>query len=143
MVMKEHLTPKVMVAMVLAVIALAIPSPARADERLTAKVPFDFIVGNVRLPAGNYSISETSTTGVLAIRSADNRHHVLVLTNGDSGKAPAQPELVFKRFEGEHFLFRVTDGYAIEREIPLTASTMTRDRQATTVALVRVPIDVR
>src|SRR3954464_3081117 len=98
--MKQHLIPKVMVAMGLAVIGLAIPSSARADGRLTANVPFDFIVGHMRLPAGTYSISETSTTGVLAIRSADNRRQVLVLTNGDSGKAPAQPELVFKRSEG-------------------------------------------
>jgi hypothetical protein len=137
--MRKHLTPKVMIATALAAIGLAVASPARADERLTANVPFEFIVGHVRLPAGNYVISETSTSGVLVVQSADRRHNVLVLTNGDSGKAPAQPELVFKRFEGDNFLFRVTDGYAIEREIPLTPGRMERERQVAET-IVRVPL---
>jgi hypothetical protein len=62
---------------------------------------------------------------------------VFVLTNPDSAKAPAQPELVFKRFEGQNFLSRITDGYAIEREIPLTAAIMNRERQVA-VAMVTV-----
>ncbi|PYR91673.1 MAG: hypothetical protein DMF84_16220 [Acidobacteria bacterium] len=126
-------------AMALTMIGVATASPARADERLTARVPFDFVVGDLRLPAGSYVVSQTSTPGVLAIRSADSRRHVFVLTNSDSGKAPAQPELVFKRFEGQNFLFRITDGYAIEREIPLTAARMERERQVA-VAIVKVPL---
>ena len=139
--MKHHLTANAMMALAVAVIGLAFASPARADERLTANVPFEFIVGHVRLPAGNYVISEASANGVLAIQSADRRHNVLVLTNGDSGKAPAQPELVFRRFEGQNFLSRVTDGYALEREILLTPGRMERERQLA-VATVRVPLTV-
>lgn len=137
--MKERLTMKVWMAMALTVIGVATASPARADERLSANVPFDFIVGHLRFPAGNYVITETSTSGVLAIESANSKHHVFVLTNPDSGKAPAQPELVFKRFEGQNFLSRITDGYAIEREIPLTAAIMSRERQVA-VAMVTVPL---
>jgi hypothetical protein len=137
--MKEPLIPKVAIALALAVIGLAIATPARADERVTANIPFEFIVGHMRLPAGNYVISKASDTGVLKISSADDRHHVLVLTNADGSKPPAQPELVFKRFERDTFLFRVTDGYAIQREIPLTASRMERERQVAEV-IVRVPL---
>jgi hypothetical protein len=137
--MKRRLTPKVWIAAALTMIGIASATVARADERLTAKVPFDFIVGNMRLPAGSYVFGETSTSGILAIESADRRHHVFVLTNGDSGKPPAQPELVFKRFEGQNFLFRITDGYAIEREVPLTPSTMERERQVA-VARVTIPL---
>jgi hypothetical protein len=137
--MKHHLNPKVWIAMAIALVGVAIASPARADERLVAHVPFDFIVGHMRLPAGNYVVSETSTPAVLSIASADRRHKTFVLTNGDGAKAPAQPELVFKRYEGQLFLARVTDGYAIEREIPLTPSIMSRERQVA-MAEVRIPL---
>ncbi len=137
--MKEHLTFRRVMAMVLAVIGVAIASPARAQERLTANVPFDFVVGQTRFGAGNYIISKTSTPAVLSIQSADRRHHALFLTNADGGKAPAQPELVFRRYEGQHFLARITDGYAIQREVTLTPSIMNRARQVA-VATVRVPL---
>jgi hypothetical protein len=130
----------VWVVMGLMALGVAAASPARADERLIAKVPFDFVVGRSILPAGSYVVSETTTTGVVSIASADNRHHVLVLTNGDSGRPPAHPELVFKRFEGQNFLARITDGYFIEREVPLTPSIMEREKQVATVATLRVPM---
>jgi hypothetical protein len=139
--MKHHLGPKVWIAMAIALVGVAIASPARADERLVANVPFEFIVGHLRLPAGHYVVSE-STPAVLSIMSTDRRHKTFVLTNADGGKAPAQPELVFKRYEGQLFLARITDGYAIEREIPLTPSTMNRERQVA-MAEVRIPLTAR
>lgn len=140
--MKRHLSPKVWIAMAIALVGVAIASPARADERLVANVPFEFIVGHLRLPAGHYVVSETSTPAVLSIMSTDRRHKTFVLTNADGGKAPAQPELVFKRYEGQLFLARITDGYAIEREIPLTPSTLNRERQVA-MAEVRIPLTAR
>ena len=140
--MKHYLNPKVWIAIATAFVGVAIASPARADDRLVANVPFEFIVGHVRLPAGNYVVSETSTPAVLSIENVDRRHKILFLTNADGGKAPAQPELVFKRYEGQLFLARVTDGYAIEREIPLTRSIMNRERQVA-MAEVRIPLTVR
>jgi hypothetical protein len=137
--MKERVTLKMWMMMAVTLVGVAAPNPARADERLTAKVPFEFIVGQSRLPAGNYVVTETSTSGVMSIVSADNRHHVFVLTNGDSAKTPEQPELMFKRFEGQTFLSRITDGYAFEREIPLTPAIMNRERQVA-VSTVTVPI---
>src|SRR3954447_3790719 len=138
-IMKHHLNPRVWIAMAMTLVGVAIASPARADERLVANVPFEFIVGHVRLPAGQYVVSETSTPGVLSIASVARWHKILVLTNADGGKVPAQPELVFKRYEGQLFLARVNDGYAIEREIPLTRSIMSRERQVA-MAEVRIPL---
>jgi hypothetical protein len=137
--MNHHLSPKIWIAMAITLVGVAVASPARADDRLVANVPFEFIVGHLRLPAGSYVIAKTSTPAVLAIESAATRHKILVLTNADGGKVPAQPELVFKRFEGQHFLSRINDGYAIEREIPLTTAMMSRERQVA-VATVTVPL---
>jgi hypothetical protein len=137
--MNHHLSPKIWIATAIALVGVAVASPARAEDRLVANVPFEFIVGHLRLPAGNYVVSKTSTPAVLAIESATTRHKILVLTNADGGKVPAQPELVFKRFEGQNFLARVNDGYAIEREIPLTTAMMKRERQVA-AATVTVPL---
>jgi hypothetical protein len=137
--MKHHLSPKIWIVMATAFVTAAIATPARAEDRLVADVPFEFIVGHLRLPAGTYVISKTTTPAVLAIESAATRHKTLVLTNADGGKVPARPELVFKRFEGQNFLSRVNDGYAIERELPLTTSMMSKEHQVA-AATVTVPL---
>jgi len=139
--MKKRPTPKIVLSMALALIGIAAATPARAQGKMSATVPFEFIVGTSRLPAGKYFITKSSTNGVLSIQSADTRHHLLVLTNADSGTAPAHPELVFKRVEGQSFLSRVTVGYSIEREIPLTPATMRRARDVA-MEVVKVPWSV-
>jgi hypothetical protein len=137
--MRAHLVLKVLMAAAFMTVGLVSASPARADERLTAKVPFDFIVGSSRFPAGNYVVAETSTSGVFLVASADSRHSVFVLTNADSSRASGQPELVFRRYEGQNFLSQITDGIDISRQILLTPRMMDRERQVA-MALVRVPL---
>lgn len=127
--MKEHLSLKVWMAVAVTMIGVAIASPARADERILAKVPFDFIVGRSQFPAGDYVITEASASGVLSIANADNRHFAFVLTNADSPRGETQPELVFERLGGVNFLSRISDGLDLNREIPLTRSMMDRERQ--------------
>ena len=75
--------------------AVATASVARADERIVARVPFDFVVGDSRLPAGPYVVTNVSNDpGVMSIASADGRHFVYTLTIPSSSiQTPAQPEL--------------------------------------------------
>jgi hypothetical protein len=138
-VMRERLGLKVLMVAALTTVGLVSASPARADERLTANVPFDFIAGSSRFPAGNYVVAETSTSGVFLIASADSRHSAFVLTNADSPKGSGQPELVFRRYEGQNFLSQITDGIDTSREIALTPRLMNRERHVA-MALVRVPL---
>jgi hypothetical protein len=102
--------------------AVATASVARADERIVARVPFDFIVGDSRLPAGAYVVTNVSNDpGVMSIASADGRHFVYTLTIPSSSiQTPAQPELVFEKFENEYVLARVAPADGDEREIVLT-----------------------
>ena len=129
--MKRHVGLKVWMAMAWTVIGVAVASPARADERIVAKVPFGFIVGRSQFPAGNYVVAETSTSGVVSIASVDNRHFAFVLTNADSPKGETQPELVFQRVGGVNFLSRISDGVDVNREIPIDRAMMDRERQVT------------
>jgi hypothetical protein len=102
--------------------AVATASVARADEQIVARVPFDFIVGDSRLPAGAYVVTNISNDpGVMSIVSADGRQFVYTLTiPSSSGQTPAQPELVFEQFENEYVLARVTPAAGDEREMVLS-----------------------
>jgi hypothetical protein len=108
---------------------------AAPDEsgRIVAKVPFDFVVGDARLPAGEYTITETvaGEGDVLSITARHGRQHAYLLTVPSSAvDTIARPELVFEKFEGNYFLARVrsTDGNG--HDIGLTPSAMERDAAA-------------
>jgi hypothetical protein len=121
-----------MCAVVLAAASMAIgvASSARADDRIVAKVPFAFIVGNVRLPAGSYVVKEDMSTGagVLAIQSADGRRSVYTLTIPyAANRAPEHPELVFEKFNDQYFLFRIVPADGDEREVTLSPAVMERE----------------
>jgi hypothetical protein len=118
-------------AMVLMGISSA--SVVRADERVVAHVPFAFIVGGSRMPAGDYVVKEVDgDPSVIEIASADNHRSTYMLTMASSSnETTAQPGLVFEKFEGQYFLARVTREDGNEREIALTPAIMEREVVAT------------
>jgi hypothetical protein len=103
------------------------PSVARADGLVTAKIPFDFIVGDTRLPAGDYTISETSTgPTVLLVESSDGTRVSFVSTiptTSTEGNA-TQPDVEFQTLGKEHFLSRVDMHDGMAREVVLSPSIM-------------------
>jgi hypothetical protein len=101
-------------------------SVVRADERVVAHVPFAFIVGESRMPAGDYVVKEMDNDpGVISITSADGHRSTFMLTMASSSnETPAQPRLVFEKFEDQYFLARVTREDGNESEIVLTPGIM-------------------
>jgi hypothetical protein len=119
-VMTRQVRKASVLALATALIAVATASIARANDRIVAKVPFAFVVGNTRLPAGQYVVKTASDDpSVWEITSADGSRSVMVLTINASSSPTPTPELVFDRFENQYFLARVASNYE-EREIPLT-----------------------
>ena len=112
-----------------ALLVVASPITARADESIVATVPFAFIVGSVRMPPGDYVIREsTDAPALLSIESRDGRHTAFVLTiPSASGPQSETSELVFEKFAGEHFLSRVEPSDGDWREIVLTPAIMERE----------------
>ena len=113
-----------------AVLVLGIASAARADERLIASVPFDFFAGDVRMPAGDYVISQPEDiSGVLAVSSKDGRTfaYVSTISAPPADASQSMPELLFKRFEGQYFLSDVFPSPGRGREIPLSSARMSHD----------------
>ena len=93
---------------------------SQSRGRLVVQIPFDFVAGQERLPAGLYIISRISRDSgkALLIRSADGRASVTVLTN--SAEADGQdPQVSFKRYGDRYFLALVsTPGSEEARAVP-------------------------
>ena len=117
------------IACAAAAVAIACAATARADELIAVKVPFAFIVGDTRLPAGNYVVTKTSGgAGVLAIRSTDGEVFSQTLTIvGSSDASPARPKLIFEKLSHQYFLARVVPRDGDERDVVLTPSIMARE----------------
>jgi hypothetical protein len=106
----SKLIVKVLWVFIAALMVVGSASIARADDDLiVVKVPFAFIVGDSRLPAGDYVVREISgDLSVVSIASSDGRQFACTLTIPvSSEESPAKPELVFEKFGGHYFLARV------------------------------------
>jgi hypothetical protein len=109
-----------------AAILIAAASPARAEQRLIADVPFEFVVGNSRLPAGHYVVTESDDPALVSIANTNGHDFTFVLTIAGSRDERSifvdQPELVFMQYGGQRFLSQIVTSGSEEREIPLKAS---------------------
>jgi hypothetical protein len=88
---------------------LAVSAAQAQETRVKANIPFDFVVGNKVLPAGEYMVvSEGSTNHVIVIRSDDTKSAILSLTLSCSSLNPSdKTKLVFHTLAGRYFLSQV------------------------------------
>ena len=79
--------------------------------RITVNIPFDFIVADKNLPAGEYSIGRAQQgngDGVLLISSLDSHSNTLRITSSVTTLDPKDKgTLVFHRYGDEYFLSQV------------------------------------
>ena len=123
-------TTNVWMVLTMALMAIAGASPAHADQMLVTTVPFDFIVGETRLPAGDYIVTEMPQEGMVSIARKDRERTAFVLTvRAVFDREASTPELVFERFGGQHFLSQIIGEGREGREILLTPEIMERELQ--------------
>ena len=84
------------------------------DINLRAKIPFEFVVGNVTMPAGDYDVTKLSIgSGVFRVRAPKGEYAAMGLVMATRRReGPATTVLVFNRYQengGEvsHFLSKV------------------------------------
>jgi hypothetical protein len=136
--MGKKLTVKVWMVMGAAVMVLGGGASARADQEVVARVPFDFIAGGVRLPAGNYLVTQQGQRTLVSIASTDRRYFTFVLMNPMApDRAGSAPKLVFERIGADHFLSQVVAEGKEGREVLLTPASMEREIERVTIASVR------
>jgi hypothetical protein len=133
--MRKQTTNAWWVFLATALVMVGGASVARADdERIVARVPFAFMVGESRMPAGDYVVREMSDDpSVVSIASADGRQFAYTLTIPSSAHAletPTQPELVFEKLDNLYFLARFAPVGGMEREIVLTHARTDREHAA-------------
>ena len=108
--------------------ALLLTTAAKAQTTaVKADVPFDFVVGDIAYPAGQYDLKTVTTSGVIRIRNAQDSD----VSNFQSSHActqtmPSQKtELVFLRLGGNYYLYQIwTEGRESGREFPKSRSYM-------------------
>ena len=92
---------------------------AESHGLIRVSVPFEFSVAGTKMPAGEYSISESGEAGTLLIHCLTAKRSVLVLSG--PGTAPAgrhDAGLTFERQNGTPVLTRVMTDSAIVRSLP-------------------------
>jgi hypothetical protein len=99
--------------------SLATSIGAVAQQGMKANIPFDFTVGNTKLPAGEYSI--TSVEQVVRLRSADNSSIATVVSLHSNEEPGSQSELVFLKYGNRYFLHRVLSASISSMDLDIAA----------------------
>lgn len=102
---------------------------------IRVNIPFDFVVGNKTLAAGEYYIKRAqpnSGDGMLSVTSVDGRTHLFRLTNALQTLDPkTRATLVFHRYGTQTFLAQVWPGSGTTgRELPKSRTERELERQA-------------
>ncbi len=90
------------------------PTKAQAQivGNLEADIPFQFHVGNTKLPPGKYTIHVLDNTDltVMEITSADGSTSALFeVQSAQANSAPAKSELIFNKYGNRYFLSKLFD----------------------------------
>lgn len=104
-------------ALALAGASLAIP--ALADSTMMqVNVPFAFIAGGKKMPAGTYTVRVSDSGQVLVVMGAGESSMVTgVPTSEPAGEL--KPQLVFKRYGAEQYLIGVQAAQIGSRSLPV------------------------
>jgi hypothetical protein len=100
------------------VTTLTVTGWAGLSAKVTANIPFDFMVSGKTLPAGTYTVVQGTSRNTLVIRNKANSVAISAITMEATDKTKA-PRLVFRSYGNQRFLVQVYDGYSGEgQELP-------------------------
>jgi hypothetical protein len=103
-----------------AVLGLSLASlmPLMAESALSVNVPYPFVAGKVRLPAGAYTIQEDLVNGILTIRNSEGKAVALISSPAGHVAGSAGPSLTFVNVRGEMVLTSVHEAERPSRALP-------------------------
>ena len=99
---------------------LAVSAAQAQESRVKANIPFDFVVGDQVMPAGEYQVSPIGGSGqAISILSEDRKSTALVVTSACATSGPSKnTKLVFHALGGRYFLSQIwTAGYSQGRQL--------------------------
>ena len=107
---KQIIKGMTMLVLIMAIeLVTAVASANGQSRHQVAKIPFEFVVGDKSLPAGQYDVtSMTSNDSVLRITNSEQKQTALRQTQTISHFKPADKgKLVFRRYADRYFLAEV------------------------------------
>jgi hypothetical protein len=113
----------VLVSVMATVVMVGAAQGQSLASKIRINIPFDFTVGDYKLPAGEYAVGRAqlpSGDAVLLVSSLNHQGNVFRLTNTAQSVEPKHVNtLVFHRYGDEYFLYQVwPKGATVGREIP-------------------------
>jgi hypothetical protein len=100
------------IALVFALTIYPTQAHAQIIGDLDANIPFQFYVGNTKLPAGEYRIQivDNSDLTVMEISRVDGSASALFqVQDAETSNEPAQSELIFNKYGDRYFLAKLFD----------------------------------
>lgn len=89
-------------------IASAFSAFSDADYILRVHVPFQFLVGQTTLPAGDYLIQQDGISGIVTLQNRVGKSSAAVISvNGAVALQGKKPHLVFRRINGRTVLTQI------------------------------------
>jgi hypothetical protein len=113
-------TRALVMAGMMALTAMASTRVAQAQELLVVNIPFDFVAGNMTLPAGEYSIKVSAPERtLLLIDGKDAAASSFLNTNAvATTEIQTESKLIFNRYGDRYFLSQVwTEGNSRGRQL--------------------------
>jgi hypothetical protein len=114
-----------------AALMLAFAANAQVLRTASIRVPFDFVAGEKRMPAGRYTVRriKSDSETALLIHSEDGRSSAVILTNTGEPR-PRNAALAFRQHGDRYFLARVSmPGTASVRELPKAGAERRLERE--------------
>jgi len=119
------MTKRVFAIVAVSFLLVAAAAPLAAQiSKLTATVPFEFVVAGRTMPAGEYEVWKSPTSSMIVLRGLNQRISALSIAMGDpvtSRNPAADTRLIFNRYGDQYFLHAVVNAYAaVEFTLPET-----------------------
>lgn len=99
-----------MFALALTMLPLLAAAQLTSNERIAVKVPFEFVLGNKVVPAGDWTVqSANMNSSILQIRNADAKVNMFAMPSAAASKKISRDyTLVFHKYGNNYFLAEVT-----------------------------------
>lgn len=124
--------------------ASAVVANGQSKQRLIAEVPFDFVVAEKTLRAGEYHVRAVNQDGdAISIKSVDGDQVLRLSSSKERSDRQMTAKLVFHRYGNTYFLSQIwMAGESIGRELPKTRGERAIERELKTVASNKLTYEV-
>src|SRR5262249_32516055 len=106
--------------LMIAMTLIAVMTGFAQSARLSAHIPFDFNVGDVKMSSGKYTVKALNSTMVM-VKSSDSEKVVVSLYNAATTPQDLKgSQLVFTQYGNQYFLSAVDWAKGLSLELPPT-----------------------